>query len=281
MTTIYGTVGYVFLKSKKDNSYILLLSDIHSQLDYCKNFVYVSEWLKSHMDNINILLEEVSREDFKLNELWSNSDHTIKLKNLFLNNTKLIHDIDIRPYLIPFSWEFLEFKTDPTKDMILKDYLSNINLFLYFRLDKIKNKVPNIYNKKQIKKLGLRIELNKLRQQFKLYIKTNIKLMNSNISDIIKINKDILFMYNDLLNSCMEWFTIVKIYDLKLKNNKNFIIHTGLYHCDKISKTLQNQFDYLVMGANGINDIDSAEIQTNIIGCLKIPEQITETLQNK
>lgn len=282
MTIVYGTVGYVFLKSNKYNINILLLSDIHSKLDYCTNFVQVSEWLQTHMNKINILLEEVSREDFKLNELWSTSDHTIKLKNLFLNNSELIHDIDIRPYLIPFSWEFLEkhiSNIDKSKtDMKFKDYLCNINLFLYLRLDKIKNKIPNIYNKKQIKKYGLNIELNKIREEFKLYIIKNAKLMDTNISDIVKSNKDILFKYNDLLNSCMEWFTIVKIYDLKIKNNKNFIIHTGLYHCEKISEILQNQLNYSVISTDGVNDIDSAEIQTSIKGCLKIPDHITKTL---
>jgi hypothetical protein len=189
MTTIYGTVGYTFLKSNKikDPPLILILADIHSKLDYCDNFIQVSEWLKKNMSDVNILLEEVSREDFKLGELWSSSDHTIKLKNLYLNNQNKIFDIDIRPYLIPFSWELLE-ENKNLKNITFKKYLELLNEFLFVKLDKIKNKIYNVYNSKFLNNHKLKIHLIQIRDSFIFFLNTNKLLMDNYIYDIFKIN---------------------------------------------------------------------------------------------
>ena len=90
------------------------------------------------MYDVNILLEEISREDFKLQELWSTSEHTIKLKNLFLNNQQHIHDIDIRPYLVPFSWELVNKNDEQLK---LNDYLIPLFKFLYIKSDILCKKI--------------------------------------------------------------------------------------------------------------------------------------------
>ena len=55
MINIYGSVGYTLLENTNINpNYILLFSDIHSNLDHCTNYVQISDWLKKNMDNQNI-----------------------------------------------------------------------------------------------------------------------------------------------------------------------------------------------------------------------------------
>jgi hypothetical protein len=121
MTNIYGSVGYTLLRNKYNT--ILILADVHSKLPYCENKIDISDWLKMNMNFTNVLLEEVPRNGVELNELWTESDHTQKLKDLFLQNSNLIHAIDIRPYLIPFSWEMCELKSD---NITLNNYLKKI-----------------------------------------------------------------------------------------------------------------------------------------------------------
>ena len=81
--------------------------------------------------NYQILLEEVNRNQVKLLELWPNSDHIQNLKNLYLNNRTKIIPVDIRPFLYGFHWDIID--EDKYKDygnILLRDYLSNLNFFL-------------------------------------------------------------------------------------------------------------------------------------------------------
>ncbi len=280
MTTVYGTVGYTFLKSNNDNpTYILILADIHSKLNYCNSFIQVSEWLEKNMNNVNILLEEVSRDDFKLGELWSSSDHTNKLKNLFLNNQRKIFDIDIRPYLIPFSWELIE-NSSELKNMKLKKYLEQLNEFLYIKLDKIQNKIFNVYNSKYLENHKLKTHLKLIRESFNNYLFNNKSLMDNYIFDIFLNNKNILIDLNLILDSCMEWYIIAKIYDLKNNNNKNYIVHTGLFHSERIIDILQKIYNYKIIIKDGINHIDDAENE-DFNGCILIPNLISESLKSE
>jgi hypothetical protein len=187
MINIYGAVGYTYLESScvTNPKKILILSDIHSKLKYCNNFINISEWFSKNMNKINILLEEVSREDFNLGELWSESDHTIELKNLFLNNQKNISDIDIRPYLIPFSWE-IEIKEND--DIFLYKYLENLNEFLYFKKYKIYKKIDNVYKSKYLKNSPLGIHFNVIKNKFKEFLNNNAPLLNYKINFIKKTN---------------------------------------------------------------------------------------------
>ncbi len=273
MRTIYGTVGYVFLLSTINNKKILLLSDVHSKLDYCNNFINISDWFYKNIDKVNILLEEVSRDDFKLGELWSESDHTIKLKNLFLNNKNKIVDIDIRPYLIPFSWEI---EIDPQNDIFFYKYLDLINNFIYLKHYKIYKKLSNVYNSKYMKKSQLGKHLNEIKIKFKNYILKYNNLLKTKIHFIKTYHKIVLDELNDLLNDCMEWFIIAQVFNIK--NNKNIIIHTGLFHSEKIFKHLQQNYSFNIIDIKGINSINEIEQINNYNGCINIPLQIEKIL---
>ena len=285
MKNIYGTIGYTFLNSNEVPNFILVLSDIHSKLKYCDDFIEISEWIKNNMYNINILLEEVSREDFVLGELWESSDHTRKLKDLFLENKSLIHDIDIRPYLIPFSWELLKNKDLSNLKMNpkikLKFYLENVNEFLYFKLNKIRKTLPHVYNRNFVKNHKLNIQLNIIKSLFKNYIINNISFMDLDIVDIHVNHQDILVDLNIILDSCMEWFIIAKMYELTFTNNNNIIIHTGLFHSERINNVLHDIYNYKIINQGGINTIDNAENNEDLTGCITLPNSIEEKINSK
>ena len=107
MEYLSGATGYTILK--KNNKKILLISDIHDGVNYCqKNSIFIDKFLENKLDNSQILLEEsINDPDLNLTELWPNAVHTTKLKILKENNNKVI-PTDIRPYLIPFSWQYAE-----------------------------------------------------------------------------------------------------------------------------------------------------------------------------
>jgi hypothetical protein len=279
MKNIYGTVGYTFFYSKEKPHFILILSDIHSKLDQCDNFIEISEWLKQNMNNINILLEEVNREDFLLGELWKTSDHTQKLKNLFLENDKLIHDIDIRPYLMPYSWELLKDKTEETINMQFKIYLEEINKFLYQKLDKIKNKIPSVSDKKILSNHYLNKHLLQLRELFDKYLIDHLNLMDKSMIHIYNHNRYVLEELNLIFDSCMEWFIIAKMYELNLSNNQNIIIHTGLFHSERVNNLLELLYNYKKIYQTGVNTIDTAENYKNIKGCISLPNMIEKLIE--
>ena len=126
---INGSIGYSFLSDKKYN--ILILADIHSELPYCKtDGIFISEWLDNKKTS-KLLLEEVPRINIKLQELWSTSEHTQKLKEIYIKKNDIIHGVDIRPFLLPMSWEIIE----SDESIILKDYIKLINDFFTLKLE--------------------------------------------------------------------------------------------------------------------------------------------------
>jgi hypothetical protein len=270
MTNIYGSVGYTILRNKYNT--ILVMADVHSKLSYCDNKIDVSDWFKENMNIKNILLEEVPRDGVELNELFKESEHTQKLKNLFLQNSKLIHAIDIRPYLIPFSWEMCKLQDENKScEFTLEKYLENLDIFFNFKDTYIQNNLSLVYSKKYLmteNKLGEHfIELYKI---FESYKKENNMYMKKSIIEIFN-NKThrILDEFNNILDSIMEWFIIAKMFQLKY-NKKNVIIHTGLYHSKNIIDKLIESYDYSIIDVNGINSIEEINKYDNYSGCVSL-----------
>ena len=140
---ISGNIGITILEN--NNKIIILLADDHSNTKYCDSnsldyHIDIKDFLKKALDSEQqILLEEIPRDGFNLQELWPNSPHTQNLKTLFLDNID-INGIDIRPYLIPFSWENLETDTSPElRNYSIIKYINKLNEF--FKLE------GNFYNK--------------------------------------------------------------------------------------------------------------------------------------
>jgi hypothetical protein len=102
---IYGTVGITLLSKGVHN--VIVMADNHDTLPECQNKINVAEWFGKKMGTSKILLEEVPRQGNKLVELWKESPHTQQLKDLYLENPDTIPGMDIRPFVIPFSFEVL------------------------------------------------------------------------------------------------------------------------------------------------------------------------------
>lgn len=267
MTTIYGILGYSFLTNNLFNKYILILSDMHDKIEYCnKPFVNIADWLSSKLDSSEILLEEVdNKNNLKLYSIWKSSIHTKQLRELFLNNSEIIHAIDIRPLLVPFSWEF-----NYTSYISLKKYLQIINsFFINYKINLTNQKIINHFNliKKEYKKFKFKLIINNYYNKQLYYIYNN--------------NINIFYSINTILDNIMEWFIIYKLY--KSKKN-NVIIHTGLYHSEKILHLLVNLYKYKLLSQDGINTISQAENKENKSNkendfeCISIPTIIDNIL---
>jgi hypothetical protein len=260
MINVYGTIGFTFLKNKS-NRYILVLADMHSALPYCKeSSTKISDWLFSKLSKTNVLLEEVPRdESIKLQELWSDSEHTQDLKNLFLKNNKIIQAVDIRPYLIPFSWEMIKL-TEP--NIKLNEYIKLINDFF----------ILNLINNKKI------IINKQIYEQFTILKNTYLEFKNSindhlhkNIKEIYDQKQYILVRISEILDHIMELYILNKI---KKNLNKNIILHTGLAHSQEIIEWLDKLYNYDILekqGTNTLNNITDLDVSH---GCLRIPHYI-------
>jgi len=259
---IYGSIGYTLLYNK---NYILILADDHSNLPHCQNYYKISDWLKNKSNKNYILLEEVPRGDFKLQELFLDSEHSQDLKQLFLNNSKSIFGLDPRPYLIPFS---INFKND--YDFILKDYLCSFEEFFNFKNDFFKKELKEAYNKEYIKKSKLRIQFGFIKREYDTFKNDNKLLMNTNLK---KIDDNILYKTNEVLDNIMEFYIICKIYSL---SDKNIIIHAGLSHTDKVIFWLNKLYGYKIINQKGVNSIKEV-INTKLKdGCISIPNIINK-----
>ena len=271
MLNIYGTIGYTLLQSSEGNN-IIVLADMHDKLPKCNNKTNIAKWLKSKFKTSEILLEEVPRH-FKLKELWPDSEHTQELKNLYLENTKVIDPVDIRPSLVPFSWEVLtDVKKMPSFEfqlynIQLSKYLDSINSFFCLNNKKMCETLK-IYSPSKLKETKLGSHYLKLKKKYFNYLTKNSKYLNEQLVDIIIMDSDVLEKINNILNSIMEWYICAKIY---MKKERPIILHTGLYHSDNVIKWLTRHYNYKVIKNQGINTIEESEQSDNKMkGCINI-----------
>ncbi len=276
MKNIYGTIGYTLLVDPKTNKKIIILADMHDTLPQCINQTNVSDWFKSKFNSSKILLEEVPRDNFSLTELWSNSPHTQNLKNLFLSNSNLIHAVDIRPYLIPFSWEILsdiKITNDDSNslnyDIVLKTYLVKINNFFSMKEKYFLKHLPN-YTLDNLPhtKLGKHFLL--IKKKWKIFLENYNELLNNKIILIYQNNKRILEDISKLLDDIMEWYICACI---QVFSDKSIILHTGLSHSDNVINWLTNHYEYVISESDGINSMDEIMFKP-MSGCVKIPTNI-------
>jgi hypothetical protein len=276
MKNIYGTIGYTLLVEPKSNKKIIILADMHDTLPQCTNQTNVSDWFKSKFNSSKILLEEVPRDNFSLSELWSTSPHTQNLKNLFLSNSNLIHAVDIRPYLIPFSWEILSdikiSKDDPESlgyDIMLKTYLVKISNFYSLKEQYFLKNLPNY--KIDIlphTKLGKHFLL--IKKNWKMFLENYKELLNSKIVLIYQDNKKVLEEISKMLDEIMEWYICASIH---VYSDQSIILHTGLAHSDSVIKWLLNHYKYIISTSEGINSMDEVLLKP-LSGCVQIPTNI-------
>ncbi len=267
-TNIIGAIGYSILNKKQIK--IMVIADMHKLSEKCGD-IFISEWLK-RQHAIKLLLEEVPVTDTKLKELWSDAPHTKKLRELYLNNLDKIVGLDIRGELLDFSWELLEeMKFENIK---LVDYLKYLELFFSFRHPFLKQNLPNIYKKDIINNETLIGQhFDKLQKQYYDFKIKNKEYLNKFVQDIYNSNKDILEQINLILNSIMEFYTIMQIYNCALLGNKKIIIHKGLFHTSNLKAWLTDLYKFDLLDDNGLTEFDKID-KIKHTGCLKMPEFI-------
>jgi len=269
-----GSVGFTLLE--KDKKYILLLADIHDGVKYCKeDSTMISSYLNKMSENNMIMLEEIVRDNFKLEDLWPNSQHTKELKELNQNNEKII-PIDIRPMLLPFSWELLESNKK----------LGDMKLILYIKLiEDFFNKSSVLYEKyiiNNISKINSVLPLvhfNEILLLYEEFKKEYSDDMNQSILYIYQNNTDILFRINNVCSIIMEWYTILLIHT----SIRNCIIHIGLAHSNKILDLLTQIYNFKIINTSGINtmnDIYTSAVNTQS-ACILLPPDITKRYNKK
>jgi hypothetical protein len=271
MKNIYGTIGYTLLKNPTTENKIIILADMHDRLPECTNHTNISDWFTSKINSSKILLEEVPRDNVTLHELWTESPHTQNLKNLFLNNQQIIHAVDIRPYLIPFSWEILsDLKTsDQLYDIKLKKYLMTINSFFVLDFRYLIDKLPNYKLEKLVKsKLGNHFLM--IKKNWKKFLENNEIYLNYLIKILYQNNLNVLEKISDILDQIMEWYICANI---ELHLDKPIILHTGLAHSDKVIDWLINHYNYKLENSSGINKMDEI-ISKPMSGCVSLTADI-------
>jgi len=260
---IYGAIGYTLLKNNKTKNKVIILADMHDKLDLCNNPILITEWFKKKINSSIILLEEVPREEVKLEELWTESIHTNLLKNLFLNNKDIIKPIDIRPLIILFSLEYYKDSINIT----LSEYLNKIDLFFKFENEYIKNKV-SCFSESLILNTLLGNHFYKLKYiNYYIFLEKYKDKLNKLLIDIY--DPELYYDFDNLINNIMEWYICANVI---LFENKSIIIHTGLLHSEKVVDLLVNSYDYSIIYTIGINKIQ--ELDDKNYGCVKIPEII-------
>ena len=269
----YGLVGYTLLE--KDNKNILIFADIHDGVTYCNNSVGISDWLKSRFNNNQILVEEVNFKNINLKDLWPNSKHTQELKSLVKKHDSNINAIDIRPLLIPFSWELMD-KYPHLGNISLNKYLDNLNDFF-----NTKGLLYNTLISKEVK----RLEHNKYYKKILVHyaiIKDDfytLKKKNNLDKKIILFydKKNILEDINQLISLVMEWYIVL----LSLNSSKNTIIHSGLAHTTRLNNILQKFYDFKIIDKKGLNYMKNINFDKVYSSCVMIPEHVKNRFNKK
>ncbi len=272
-----GSVGFTFLFNKDIDKAILLLADVHDGVSYCKrDSVMIDKWLSDKSIKNDILLEEAVREELSLTDLWPGAEHTQRLKKLNKENKK-IKPVDIRPLLIPFSWELLDRVDKPElRKTTLDEFLINIDDFFNLKKTKLMMKyiVPEVKQLLQnanehINKI-IKIHLNEMKDYYMEYRSNNKKYLDKTMYDIYHIDKDILEDINNIITMIMEWYILVLIFN----SPENSILHLGLAHSNRILDFLKEIYNFDVIKEGGVNEI--ALITKDPDACLLMPEEINK-----
>lgn len=259
-----GATGYTILS--KDNKKILLFSDIHAGVQYCKstNSINIDELLNIKSNTYQVLLEEsLNNSGLNLTELWD-AEHTNKLRELKENNRNVI-PIDIRPYLIPFSWQLAE-SNKKYQECKIEIYLS---LFYNFF-----NKTCEIY-KKFISPYFEYIDSNEINNLIKVfnfikkrYNDISSKYTGKTIGYIFEKDKLYLHGVDDINSYVMEYYILV----LTLSDKRDSIIHTGLAHSSRLKNMLSEYFNFKVIQEHKMTNIKEYNNGNNINACIMNPK---------
>lgn len=270
MKNIFGSIGYTLLNNKNN---ILIFADKHDNIPDCNNKINMAEWFKTKFDSSIILLEEIPRVNSKILELWDQSVHTKELKDVYLQNPNIIKPVDIRHFLLNFSWEVIEENNQLEYDITLKEYLLLIDEFLSMKNSYLKQNCE-LYDSKILVNLTLGRHFLNIKNEFKKLLLNvdKLKLLNKKIKYIINHHIQFLIDINELISKIMEWYICACICNYE---NRSLIIHVGLAHSEQIINLLQSIYEYQIIEQQGINKLEELNYK-KIQGCVKISENINQ-----
>ena len=276
-----GSVGFTLLEC--NNIYVLLFADIHDGIEYCKqDSVMIAEWLNRISNKNTVLLEEIIREEFQLTDLWPNAKHTQELKHLKDTNEKII-PVDIRPMLIPFSWELVNMNDNKLGDITLLKYIKPLldlfslsspfyNNYIKTGIDEMEKTQAN----SDKSKVSPNTHFKELKDMFKEFILNNKNVMNKNIYYIIQNEISILYQINNLIGMLMEWYIILLIHN----NTKNTVVHVGLAHSNRLLDLLVKVYRFKIIEQSGLNRM--ADIPISIpSACVLLPPDVMNMYNKK
>lgn len=317
---ISGSVGFTLLFHEKSNKYVLVLADIHDGVEYCSTYlneldinklinnlktshltsksgfsrlekVYkltglkmsigIADLLNELSQSYNILLEEtIKKESSKLTDLWPGSHHTQKLKQLSIENNN-IRPVDIRPLLIPFSWEILGNPTNANPFIILQYSTMKLKKYLGKIIDLFNlkdSRLVSLYIRPEIKKLedtmkfkySVKSHFFELRKLFMEFLIKHELELEMTLGEIYESDSILLEEINYIISCIMEWYTIVLIHNSAL----NTVIHLGLAHTDNIIKLLTNVYQFKVITQSGLNQM--LDINDEAKSCVFVPPKVRE-----
>ena len=268
---ISGLVSYSILLNPENNKLVILLGAVHDGVEYCgsKQKIWIDSVLDKLLDkdDIKIFLEEVPREGLELIELWPNAEHTQRLKNWFISNQAKIVPIDIRPYLVPFSYQKYNMKLLEKEEKILpmKEYLRTFDSL--FNLNNIPLKESINFFKNIVYALQHKSTQKGILEMYKILKKKYLKLLEKIIltdtfEKTITNNLQWFRELEELKLNIMDWYT-----SLVLMGNHHSIVHFGLAHYLNVRKVLENNFKFKLIYQTGLNSINNVD---PIKACIKI-----------
>ena len=263
---IYGSIGFTILKNSETKQKIIIFADMHDTLPKCENKISIADWIKKKFKSSYILLEEVPRQDMQLEELWS-AEHTQELKNLFLNNHEVVIGVDIRPSLIPYSWEVIG-KVKEIDDFRLASYIKDIDNFFCLNHHNTKN-IFELYHYDKIKGTRIGDHFLKIKKKYHNYLITHNDELRKFIFKIHSENRSILEKMNDILDDIMEWYICGLIYHNK---NKSIVLHAGLAHTEKIIDWLTNHYEFKIINKEGVNKLSETDTEP-LNGCVRLSHE--------
>lgn len=268
-----GSTGYTILNN--DNKKILLFADIHDGVQYCKstNSIDIDKLLDAKSNTHQVLLEEAfNNSGLNLTGLW-NAKHTNKLRELKENNSNVI-PTDIRPYLIPFSWQFAK-SNKKYKECKIETYLYLLDEF-FNKSGKVYEKIISPYfsyikNKDDITKIIYFFELIK-----KKYKVISYKYTKRTIGYILDIDKEYLHSIDNINSYIMEYYILI----LLLSDKRNTIIHTGLAHSSRLKEVLIKIFKFEIKQDHELTNIENYTGSDNTHACIFNPKISTTFFDN-
>lgn len=263
-------MGYTLLQL--NNKKILLFSDIHDGVNYCSNVdsQFISQYLYNHSGKNKILLEEAVKDpNLKLKELWPDAKHTQQLKQLSIKFQKEIISTDIRPLLIPFSWELAN-SNKTYYNMPLRKYL--------FKLGEFFNTNSSMY-KKYIKDTvcnDVKIQEHYDILSEKFHEIKNIKNSHRTIGYFKENDLNLMYNINHLLDLIMEFYMYILIV---CGTNTTYIIHTGIAHSSRMIDFFTQYYNYEIIKQEGVNEIKY--IPESPMACIYLPTDVKDMFNKK